>query len=140
MHYGCTTSISNISFTLENCEFKRNGCTHGSGGAVTFNIEHDLTITNCVFEDNHADEYSGAIYFWSRIVKPPTNPDAPDYDGNIKIKSISINNCQFKGNTAGDGHLIYINEDSSLLNTKIDIIRNTFTEDAQSYNNYLIVC
>lgn len=118
LHYGYTTSISNCAVTLNGCEFKRNKCESGQGGAIAFNIDRDLTISNCVFENNEASGSGGAIYFWSKIEKPSDNSQAPDFDGKMKIGKISITDCQFSGNKGYDGNAIYINGYYSLSDAK----------------------
>lgn len=138
MHYGYTTSISNAAVELLYCEFKRNNCPNGMGGAVSFSIDHDLKIDHCVFENNNAGSQGGAIYFWSKIEKPSNNPNAPNFDGTIKIKAISITNCEFTGNKASNGHAIYIQEHFSLLNAKLNVQSCQFTNNGDDSNNFLI--
>lgn len=138
IHYGYTTSISDTAVNLKGCEFKRNKCPNGYGGAVAFSIDQDLTISDCIFEDNSAGKYAGAIYFFGNIVKPSDNSDAPEFSGTFKLDSISITNCQFSGNNAGSGKAIYIFEleDFPLFNVKLIISGCTFTDNSQY--NFLI--
>lgn len=129
--YGHSTSISETTITLDGCEFKRNSSPNGNGGALSFSINYNLAIKNCVFEDNVANN-GGAIHFWSEIKKPSDNSEAPEFSGPIKIDTISITNCRFIGNKGGSyGEVIYVQEDYSLFNAKIEILDCNFKDNGQ---------
>lgn len=139
IHYGYTTSISNTAVNLKQCEFKRNKCPNGDGGAVAFSIDKNLTISDCIFEDNSAYGNGGAIFFWSKIAKPSDNSDAPDFVEPIKIKLLSIARCQFINNKGSAGSAIFTQAYYTLSNAKMEISDCTFTDNGQrDYSIYSV--
>ena len=49
------------SVTFENCTFSGNSVTNGAGGGVIYSANGNLTITDCVFENNTSSDEGGAI-------------------------------------------------------------------------------
>ena len=56
------TSISNVFMRITDYEFKKNQCSNSFGGAISLNVEQNLTIENSVYENNIATGYSGTIF------------------------------------------------------------------------------
>ena len=84
--------------------------TINNGSVLSVNhFSAEITINNCSFIDNEAQEYGGALYIY--------------YSGNITIKS-----CHFIGNIARYGGSIYY--DDSLENKPLflDLNSNNFKE------------
>lgn len=138
IQYGYSTSISDIQMTFRDCEFKRNTCQNGMGGALGININRDLIITGCIFEDNQASTKGGAIYIWSKIVKPEDPPGAPEFT-DFQMERINISNCQFIGNKGTSGPAIYIEEEENIGDVKLDISGCTFTNNGEDKSKYMIV-
>lgn len=100
------------------------------GGALGININHDLIIERCIFENNKAGNKGGAIYVWGRIVKPSDNSNAPEFSGSLLMNLISITESEFIGNEGGEGASIYI-EEENIVNTKLHISGCNFTNNGE---------
>jgi predicted outer membrane repeat protein len=87
---------------ITDCVFRDNG---PSSGAVLFSFASPdpIEITGCLFEDNQATDYGGAIFISG---------------GN---NSIDITDCTFLGNTAGDeGGAIYAHDVHSTVTVSVE--------------------
>lgn len=87
-----------------NCNFITNVAT--DGGAI-YAIGNNVNIENCSFEDNHAEEYGGAICFdaatYSTIKNCSFNMNGAETGGSLSIlytKYITISDSTFTSNTA----------------------------------------
>ena len=147
IQFGYTTTIANTIMTFQECEFKRNRCPNGMGGAISMNINRNLIIRGCIFEDNEANDKGGAIYIWGKIVQPPIseNAGAPAFSGILEMDTIKISECEFIGNKCENGHCIYI-EEENIENVSVEISSSTFvnngldSSDSNSYNIRLTKC
>jgi hypothetical protein len=72
---------------IEACSFTRCGGSTGRGGAIGVS-SGDATITDCIFVDNSAGDYGGAMFLY---------PEAT---------SIQISGCTFQGNSARTGDAV----------------------------------
>ena len=72
---------------ISNCTFRNNSTPSNFGGAIAMTVKAQPTIENCIFEDNHAGTYGGAI-------------GVSDY---YEDSHATIINCLFKNNTAAHG-------------------------------------
>ena len=135
IQYGYSLSISNVSMTFEECEFIGNECQNGKGGALAFNINHDIYISKCLFEDNQASGEGGAIYIWCTTADMNNNPD-------VKIGSnmgtATITECQFIGNKGSEGQFLYTAEEN-IGDAQLEIIGCTFRNNGQSNNKYMLI-
>lgn len=137
IRYGYLTSIANTFMILDECEFRQNKCPFGNGGALAINTNRDLTI-RCLFENNEALNKGGALYVWRYFVKPANKKQAPNFDGNIFMNSITISNCTFVGKEAVQGHAIYI-ESANTNDVKFDIFSCNFTSNGQNKTDFMIM-
>lgn len=76
---GGVHASASSDFTITNCIFQNN---HANLGGGFFSEAPEGKITNCIFTDNEADEYGGGIYLLN--------------------STLNIANCTFAGNQAGD--------------------------------------
>ncbi len=93
--YGGAIQISNASVTIRNCIFKNNKA-RTYGGAISINASPLASIENCTFIGNRADA-GGAIsidYIYDRY-HPTGKPPNHYFDGP------TIRNCTFKNNQRG---------------------------------------
>ncbi|KAK8842650.1 hypothetical protein M9Y10_025510 [Tritrichomonas musculus] len=120
---GYSSTIANISLQIINCEFKRNHCINGKGGALSLNICNDISITNTTFEGNFAAEEGGAIYLWGKVIQDvdPDEYEDPIIFDSLRIETFSLTNCIFIGNQGTEGSCIYIVEENvHLINFVVD--------------------
>lgn len=92
IQYGYSTSISNVSMIFQGCEFIGNKCTDrkSSGGALGININHDLTISDCIFKDHKVGYFGGCIYIWGKIVESGTEIERSSEMESIVIQNLLI--------------------------------------------------
>ena len=83
--------------TIENCSFYRNVADE-YGGAIYCNSNGRLSIKNSYFEDNNAS--SGGVIFFNSPEK---------YDKYYGKEFLNINNCSFKSNNGLNDGVIYFN-------------------------------
>ena len=135
---GYTSSVANVSVEFNECEFKRNKCSNGKGGALSIDIAHGLTLSNCIFEENTASQEGGAVYIWGIIVKPEEQ-NAPNLPSSIQMDSIDIVDCIFNGNKASTGAAIFIEVDNVTIDS-INITYSKFTDNAgDNVNNQFLI-
>lgn len=108
---GGAISVQDYNYVISECSFI-NCSADTVGGAISFGINSQGTIENCIFEDG-TSEKGGAIYiFTSADIKNCsfTNNGA-DEGGAIGFSSIaigSVNDCIFANNRAAEGGAIHI--------------------------------
>ena len=110
--YGGTIFLSNCNFTKNNGHA---GFESPSDGGAMHLIYGNVTLSNCIFDSNHAD-YGGAIYSSSANISISncafTNNSAGEAGGAIFLYSnqgnVILSNCAFTNNSAwGAGGAIY---------------------------------
>ena len=106
---GGAISCGGDNTRISDCIFINNIAKFYCAGAIDLYRSNDCTISNCIFENNHAPELGGAIYL--------------AYDNNIDIYD-----CSFIGNSAKDGGAIFS------ADSKNDKIYNcNFTDNLANY-------
>lgn len=136
LQYGNTLSISNTCLTFRNCEFIRNKCINGKGGALSISVSQDVSIIDCIFEENVAQE-GGAIYIWGKASK--VNNDQPEVPTGLSLDLVSIVNCRFTENKGNKGSCILVEEDNIKI-ISVNISLCTFTNNGETTNQFLIQC
>ena len=101
---------------LSHCVFEQNSAVWG--GAVGAVMPEDVSLHNCVFTNNTADQSGGALYQWSDSVYP-SNAD--------------VINCSFSGNSATDGGVLAFSGYSEVVVANTIMWGNTATVDSQIY-------
>lgn len=134
IQYGHSKSIANVEMKFIGCEFTENQCTYGNGGAIACSINHDLYISDCIFENNNALK-GGAIYIWGKIIDPTSDQQVSDP---LQMQSITITNCQFRSNKGTNGHAIFIEQDN-IEKVKLDINKCTFSDNGDKLDSSMIV-
>jgi len=120
------------SATFENCTFTGNSVTNNAGGGVILVSNGNLTITDCVFENNTSSDKGGAIVAGNSV---NVNISGSLFNGNSATRGGAIavtgngvdfvlNNSTFVNNTAtsSDGGAMYLggaNANSSITNTTV---------------------
>ena len=120
------------SATFENCTFTGNSVTNNAGGGVILASNGNLTITDCVFENNTSSDKGGAIVAGNSV---NVNISGSLFNGNSATRGGAIavtgngvdfvlNNSTFVNNTAtsSDGGAMYLggaNANSSITNTTV---------------------
>jgi len=133
------------SATFENCTFNGNSVTNNAGGGVIFSANGNLTITDCVFENNTSSDKGGAIIAAN---SGNINISGSLFDGNSATKGGAIaiigngvdfvlSTSTFVNNTVSSsgGGALYLagtNANSSITNTTIFNNSVTFTSLNQS--------
>lgn len=112
---GAIAIYSDKTVLVENCTFTNNHAIL-KGGAIYTTSSNSATITSCIFENNLGDDEGGAI--------------------NIKIGTII--NCQFTNNKGNNGHAIKT-EESTAIDSKLDISGCTFKNNGENKSTYMIV-
>ena len=117
--------------TFENCTFTGNSVTNAAGGGVILVSNGNLTITNCVFENNTSSDKGGAIVAGNSA---NVNISGSLFNGNSATKGGAIavtgngvdfvlNTSTFVNNSATlDGGAMYLgaaNVNSSITNTTV---------------------
>ena len=126
-----------VSQMAENREITDNGIPNEEG---ILSSDLSMSITNCTFTDNHAEDYGGGMY---NAGSSPTVSnctftfnDAEDYGGGMDndYSSPTVTNCTFTGNTADYGGAMY-NEDSSTAVTNCIMWEDAASEGAEIYSD-----
>jgi len=120
------------SATFENCTFTGNSVTNNAGGGVILVSNGNLTITDCVFENNTSSDKGGAIVAGNsanvNISGSLFNGNSATRGGAIAVTGNGVdfvlNNSTFVNNTAtsSDGGAMYLggaNANSSITNTTV---------------------
>ena len=120
------------SATFENCTFTGNSVTNNAGGGVILASNGNLTITDCVFENNTSSDKGGAIVAGNsanvNISGSLFNGNSATRGGAIAVTGNGVdfvlNNSTFVNNTAtsSDGGAMYLggaNANSSITNTTV---------------------
>ena len=120
------------SATFENCTFTGNSVTNNAGGGVILVSNGNLTITDCVFENNISSDKGGAIVAGNsanvNISGSLFNGNSGTRGGAIAVTGNGVdfvlNNSTFVNNTAtsSDGGAMYLggaNANSSITNTTV---------------------
>jgi len=139
------TNNAGASATFENCTFNGNSVTNNAGGGVIFSANGNLTITDCVFENNMSSDKGGAIIAAN---SGNINISGSLFDGNSATKGGAIaitgngvdfvlSTSTFVNNTVSSngGGALYLagtNANSSITNTTIFNNSVTFTSLNQS--------
>lgn len=84
---------------------------HGDGGAITIADGSSPTIIDCVFANNNADAYGGAVYCYASATisncrfkdNVAGNRGGGIFAGDGNGTDAEIMNCVFEGNSAADG-------------------------------------
>ncbi len=105
---GGATSEREAVTLYERCEFRGNS-NEDLGGAMYARFESDLTLIDCVLEDNTAGGSGGGVYVTtdSRVTAVNTRflgNTAAAFGGGLHStfsESVSLINCEFSGNRAG---------------------------------------
>ena len=120
------------SATFENCTFTGNSVTNNAGGGVILVSNGNLTITDCVFENNISSDKGGAIVAGNSAIVTISgslfNGNSGTRGGAIAVTGNGVdfvlNNSTFVNNTAtsSDGGAMYLggaNANSSITNTTV---------------------
>ena len=120
------------SATFENCTFTGNSVTNNAGGGVILASNGNLTITDCVFENNISSDKGGAIVAGNSAIVTISgslfNGNSGTRGGAIAVTGNGVdfvlNNSTFVNNTAtsSDGGAMYLggaNANSSITNTTV---------------------
>lgn len=124
--------FSNGKTTISDSQFIENYASHTQivtvedsyGGAIR--SKGLITINNCSFEDNLADDYGGAIYADGEIIinGSSLSGDHARYDGGAVycMGNVKIDNSIFSNNNVDelDGGAIYCNGAITISNSKFD--------------------
>lgn len=87
--FGFDLRTENCSVNFLNCEFNRNTCFNGKGGALALSVLNDVLISDCVFSENSAEDEDGSsIFIIGNSTQKVQHP----------LNSVSIKNCQFMKN------------------------------------------
>lgn len=123
--------------SVTNCTFENNSA--GNGGGIY--SSGTLTITKCIFQNNSADGNGGGIDSSDELKAIDCrfeNNSAANGGGifNSSHKTLMINNCTFKGNTAtGQGGGLYIDNDLPITVTDCTFSDNTATSGGGIYTD-----
>ena len=116
--YGVGSSTAGDYWNFKNCIFDGNYVTSsGEDGGAFRMYDSYINFSRCIFRNNKADDYGGAIYFWSKgsyyfydclFYKNWTETDDGGAVGIQSSTSAPFNdvyfiNCTFTKNTAGCG-------------------------------------
>lgn len=136
---GALTTIRGNMY-VTNSTFKNNSAVR-DGGAVRVGIYSTGTFTSCLFENNHADEWGGALYNWPgelTVRDCIINNNSAGISGGAIITSgpITITNSVITNNYAGEtGGAISISEESpeipSQATVNNNLIYNNTAKDGQ---------
>ena len=112
-NYGGAVCVSGANMNITDCTFDT--CVSNAGSALRINNGNSV-ITNCIFTNNNADQYDGAIWYdgtnsgnfvLSDCIFRGNN--ASRWGGALRVDSKgSINNCIFENNA-----VVYSNKTSS---------------------------
>ena len=104
---------------IKNSTFKNNSSTADSGGAIAGNTVR-MTIENCLFEENSASAYGGAIFV--------TGANSQD---EVELKVLS---SVFNKNSANRAGAVYVTTDAEAY-----IFKSNFTENTATYGGVSFV-
>ncbi|MBL1217033.1 MAG: hypothetical protein D8M59_06000 [Planctomycetes bacterium] len=109
--YGGGIKLSIGTVDITNCTF-RNNLARVSGGAIQIDgIPTSLSVANCVFTYNRADDLGGAVYYYRDSVAETTH-------------------CVFYGNSASGGGAAYLRENTSSIRQCVFIDNRAFSGGA----------
>ena len=112
LQFGYQSQYSNLNVHFNFCNFTENQA-NSSGGAIAFQIQNDIAITNCYFMKNTAGDSGGALYI------------SPDESGRIS-GSVTLENCEFIENEANNFSALFI---PTALSMNVRISNGTFTDN-----------
>ena len=133
------TSLENIA--VFNCSFRNNSVTTLSGGALassgTFNSE--LYVSGCLFENNSAVEYGGAMYIRSvnTVVRVAGSlsyiwnstfiDNRASSGGAVHVEGgpLRVENALMKGNRGSDGGAVTCLDCRHLMMKDVSLMNNT---------------
>ena len=119
-----TTSASNLK--IENCNFSDNRGRWGGFGGAVYLTGPDATIENCIFNNNNADQYGGAIYsdeeasntkvIGSTFIDNHGTIGGAIYAGR---PGLTVDGCEFEDNTASTsgGAIGIYHDDATISNS-----------------------
>lgn len=139
--------INGAIATITNCEFTSNSAK--SGGAISTDIKSQLTIKDCLFEQNSSISEAGVIYAEYQSVVDISGSTfnsntAGKHGGVISLRSsyLNIDQSEFSNNTSGDnGGILYVSYLSSCDNNSDVVITNSLINGnyAKSYGGAIYV-
>lgn len=112
------------TFIVRNSEFRGNRVINGSGGAI-HNLLSNMSVTDSVFEDNHAEwGYAGAIYV--------DGTKRPGRNGVIRLERTRFANNSGQGQGGAVFTFIYPREPGSrVIVSQCEFTNNRVTADAR---------
>lgn len=118
--------------------------SNNTKGAGIYHEGAKLTINNCIFENNRAEDYGGAIYIAGDIEINNSvfyNNNA-SRGGAISTSSsqfkVNVSNSIFYGNISNDGGAMYLNNDDvNIINCSIISNTSSGPGGIRSYNGFL---
>ncbi|WP_405267932.1 right-handed parallel beta-helix repeat-containing protein, partial [Methanobrevibacter sp.] len=119
-----TTSASNLK--IENCNFSDNRGRWGGFGGAVYLSGPDATVENCIFNNNNAEQYGGAIYSDEEASNTKVI-DCTFIDNHGAIggaiyagrPGLTVDGCEFEDNTASTsgGAISIYHDDATISNS-----------------------
>lgn len=132
----CALDYAVLSYSSHLSLFSVHIANNSAGGIHLFGQHPDVTLSNCLFENNHAYRGSGLFALdFAYITMTNTTfqfNNSTQSGGGLRLNNFShldADNCTFAFNTAGSGGAVFLNDNAHAVFTNSVFANNTASDD-----------